>query len=136
MSNIANIADYRAPGFAPANDFAPSADTSPATTRSQIGPAMRAGLFGVAFAAVKTIQVLAFITLRVLRGPLRIILALVTGAMLLGLPMFWFGYDEGTRERTLFLSVAIGSIFGCGLFGLFYDELLARLDPRQPPRDA
>lgn len=129
MTNVANIADYRASEFAPANDAGPS-DAAPSArtraVRSVLGSAFRVLAIGL----LKTARLLAFVILSTFRGLIRVLLSIMIFGMMLGLPMFWFGYPDGSHEQRLFSSIAIGVIIGGGLFRHFYDELLLALDPR------
>lgn len=131
MSNVANIADFRPTGFVPANDATP-VESAPTTRAATVGRGLTVVLRALAFALVKTVQVLAFAVLSTLRWPIRVLLGLTIFICLIGLPMVWFGFPEGSQDRTLFTSVTGGGVIGCGLLRHFYDELLIRLDPRGP----
>lgn len=137
MSNVANIADFRAPGFVPANDVAPATSEPAASLR---GADVRGGLVallrGLSFAVLKTVQVLAFVVLSVLRWPIRVVLGIAGFFLLIGVPMAWFGFADGSHEQALFTSVTAGGAVACALVRFFYDELLVRLDPRGPRIDA
>ena len=134
MSNVANFADYRAPGLTPANDASPI-DATPSRSAA-LGHGLAAVLRGLAYALVKALQVLSFVVLSTLRWPIRVLLGITIFVCLIGLPMVWFGYPEGSHERTLFSSVTAGGVIVCGLLRYFYDELLLRLDPRRARLDA
>ena len=131
MSNVANFADYRSAAPQAANDATPSSVQAPQTLLRRTGQVSLMLLLGLARGLLATLRVLAFVILTTLRWPIRVALGLVTFFMLLGLPMFWFGFPEGSHERSLYCTVAILAGFGSALLRYFYDELLLKLTPRQ-----
>ncbi|EIJ6113755.1 hypothetical protein LJJ21_004715 [Salmonella enterica] len=74
-----------------------------------------------------TLIYVLFLVLWWLRGPVRFLLGLASGASLITLPIMWLGLDAPWKTNAMLAVAAVG--FGSAVFMWFYDALLLRLSP-------
>lgn len=74
-----------------------------------------------------TLIYVVFLVLWWLRGPVRFLLGLLSGASIITLPIMWLGLDAPWKTNAMLAVAAVG--FGSAVVMWFYDALLLRLSP-------
>lgn len=96
--------------------------------RARLRAGAKSAATAIGTSTLATVIYVLFLVLWWLRGPVRFIFGLASGASLITLPIMWLGVQDEPWKTSAMLIVA-GVGFGSTVLLWFYDALLLRLAP-------